>query len=205
MHRLICILFCLILPFSTSAEPAVAISEDSAGIAASISGLDADRTYWVTIVSPDADEGAYTSFEYITGSDHGAVSFSDPETDQPMELRLHEKSDGNPLLARVMLTTSAEPAKSLADARTLDFASRYGLAGDWQGEMQCDQGAGRFQITLRPHVDENGYIGDLHLTLIDGPDKGATGVWPFLVRYSPEKWGDFSDRRYTCVGAGRRL
>ncbi|WP_090523838.1 hypothetical protein [Paracoccus isoporae] len=177
---------CLFLPFSVFAEPAITVSDGPSGIAVSVSGLDPDRTYWLTIVSPDAEDGAYTSFEYLSGSDQGAVAFPDPGPGQPMELRLHEKSAGNPLLARALLDAPAEAAIPVADARLVDFARIYGLAGDWRGEMACAQGTAAFEVTLRPHFYENGYLGDLRLTLIDGPDQGASGEWPLTVQHRPD-------------------
>ncbi|WP_050526291.1 hypothetical protein [Pseudorhodobacter aquimaris] len=184
MRGLLFLFAFLALPFSAHADPEILLTRAGEGVDVTVSDLDANQSYWITLVPTSAELGAYTSFHYLTGPKAAQVHFDDPGPGQIIEIRLHKKSAGNPLLARSALTAPAQETKA-ADPYTLAFARKYGLAGKWRGRITCSQGIGEFEVTLRPHFYENGYLGDLHLTLIGGPDKGKTGVWPLLAQVTP--------------------
>ncbi|MEM6496834.1 MAG: hypothetical protein AAF709_08915, partial [Pseudomonadota bacterium] len=189
MRRLVLFVFLLVSPLAAHADPEIVVTQTAERVDVSITGLAPEATYWVTIVPKELELGGYTTFQYLTGSDQATASFDQPDTGQAFEVRLHERSQENTLLASAPLPSPETETASYADSRTRAFAQTYGLSGNWTGKLVCGKGTGQFEVTLRPHFYEDGYLGDLHLTLMDGPGQGATGVWPLTVKYTPDTRG----------------
>lgn len=172
------------------AEPVLALAPGAGPapqtpVAVVLTDLDPETAYWVTIVPAIAEPGAYEEFHYVEAAKRAELSFAGLPPDS-YEIRLHEQSGGDPVVARLALDLGAAPATPLVSDATRAFATAYGLTGDWTGSYVCPDGAADVTLTLWNGSYDNRFDGRMRATLTDGPDAGASGEWPVYAESTPK-------------------
>ncbi|MEM1153911.1 MAG: hypothetical protein AAGI44_07195 [Pseudomonadota bacterium] len=93
----------------TELAPAIRIQEPVAAgqiVSMSVSGLDPDEKYWLTIVPANSNEGEYTDWQDIKKVENADV-YLDARPTGAYEARLHTYKSGYPLVARLPFTVVA--------------------------------------------------------------------------------------------------
>ncbi|MDU9003097.1 hypothetical protein [Sedimentitalea todarodis] len=77
----------------------------------SLTGLNPDPgvTYWITLIEADEPVGRWRSFHYITGQSEADVVFEKQPRSRNLELRLHQKMQGEPLLSVLSVNVAHRP------------------------------------------------------------------------------------------------
>ena len=176
------------MAWRAAADPAIEVKsfEDGPEAAVAISELDPQVTYWITLIAPGEEDGAFGPFEYIVGVESTRIVFD--AVPGPAEWRLHLSDGPAAPIARVTVTVPSPDTASVpaaTDPALVAHAQEYGLVGRWNGGFTCEFGRAEMEITVRPGLDHSDYeyvSGVASVRMVEGPYAGGSGSGPIKMQ-----------------------